>query len=252
MKYILAIFLLLFFTGCSVKQDKVNELFQSDDAIVMKDNYNQLQTLLSKFKTKLDKRNPRNFSRDLNFKIQTDIQSGTNTTNLVFNSKKIFDYKDYLQIAFLPQKIENRNDYLILGIHKLIFDAFDANVKHKFIAMSYNKAKLKSLHYNLQILKWKIKVDRDINGEYLFLTWQNNWQVELERRLKNGESLNKELINDLYYLKTNKESLFDHSNFSFEVLLTKMIDNVESSMRLLGMNATDLSIDAIKTMIMFI
>ncbi|MCP4970392.1 MAG: hypothetical protein GY932_07355 [Arcobacter sp.] len=93
-----------------------------------------------------------------------------------YKNNTLDNYKDYLQIAFSKDYIPCRNDYLILGLYYLVYDLYDIEDSHKVIALEYDKNKLHKLYKNLQVIKWKIKVNRDFKGNYLFKTWQNNWQ----------------------------------------------------------------------------
>ncbi len=206
-------------------------------------NYKKIQKYLISFKEKLDKRNPNSYSKDLSPRIYRLINEFENDFLLKYKKSTLSNYKDYLQIAFSKNNIESRNDYLVLGLYYLIHDSYDISNGHKIIALEYDKNMLDRLHKNLQILKWKIKVDKDVYGNYLFLTWQNNWQVELSKKSKDNK-LSYEKIPELKFIKENKESILDPSNFSFEVLLTQMITNVENSLLALGEEPKELTVKA--------
>lgn len=243
--FLLVIFLGVLFTGCMPKQDDVKNVFQSDSANIIKRDYKKSQKLLISFKKKLDLRNPKAFDKSLEKKIYNLIESSEKTLLLKYNNKVLENYKDYLQLAFSKDTIKNRNDFLVLGLYYSLYDAYDIEDGHKIIALAYEKEKLHKLHKNLQILKWKLKVDKDLNNDYLFLTWQNNWQIELEKRLNNDEEITYEDIKNLTYIKDGKESLLSRSNFTFEVLLTQMIYNVENTLFALGEEPKKLAIDAV-------
>lgn len=242
--FLLFVVLSVLFTGCMPKQDDVKGVFQSNSANIVKRDYKRSKELLATFKEKLDKRNPKAYDKKLEKKIYTMIKNPKKLLYLKYNDKKLDNYKDYLQLAFSKDVIDARNDYLILGLFYSLYDAYDMEDGHKILAMSYKKEKLHKLHKNLQILKWKLKVDKDIDNNYLFLTWQNNWQVELERKLNSDEEITYEEIMNLEYIKNNKESLLSRSNFAFELILSKMIYNVENSLHTLGEEPKKLAVGA--------
>lgn len=248
-KYGLIFLFLIFFSGCATNQDEIRGAFQTNSAELISKDEKKLQKLLIKFKDKLDKRNPNNFNKNNEQKIYSVLKNFDKKMFLKYNGKVIRNYKDYLNLSFSKEKLLNRNDYLILGLRYMISYAYDTNSFHNLTALQFDKEKLIKLHKNLQVLKWKIKVDRDEIGNYLFLTWQNNWQIELKKRLAIAQDITYNDIKDLQSIKSRKESLFSHSNFSFEVILTQMIDSVENSLQALGEEPTDLSISAIKFLI---
>lgn len=246
LRYFFFLFLLIFFSSCSSTQDELKKVFQTNSAELISNDQKKIQQLLVKFKKKLDKRNPKNFNKKNEQKIYAVIKNFNKKLYLKYQNRVIKEYKDFLNLAFLKDKILNRNDYLILGINYMVAYAYDTEEFHNITAFQFDKEKLAKLHKNLQILRWKIKVNRDINNNYLFLTWQNNWQVELEKKLRKVDTLQYEDIKKLKSIETKKESLFSHSNFSFEILLTQMIDSVENSLKALGEEPTDLGISAVK------
>ena len=252
MKYLLIV-IVLFFTSCSNIQEKVRNAVQSENAKQIRNNYKEIITLLSLYKTKLDKRNPQNYSKNLNSLLEKDIESTKNTINLFTHiNNTSLQYTDYLNLAFnKAESIENRNDYLVIGLYKMFYNAYNMDVKYKMTAFSYDLAVLQKAYKNLQILQWKIKVDKDINDKYLFLTWQNNWQVELKNKLEETalENIN---INQLENIKLKKESLLDPSNNSFEVLTSKMILYMERSIKMLHAEPENLTIDAFLSVIFII
>ena len=242
---LLVIFVVSLFSSCvAVKQERLGEVFQSNSAVEIKKDYKAISKFILQFKEKLDKRNPNAFDENLSNEIYTQIDNLQNNISLQYNGKDITSYKGYLQIAFSKDDIKNRNDYLIIGLYKLLYDSYDVEDSYKLTAFSYDKEKLQRLYSNLQILSWKIKVDKDLSDNYLFLTWQNNWQIELEKRLKNGEELSHDELQKLKFIQENKESMLDPSNFSFEVLLTQMIDSAENSLRALGEEPKELTVKA--------
>jgi hypothetical protein len=244
-KYLFFITILAFFSACSVTQDDIRGALQSNSAELITKDKKKLQELLVKFKTKLDKRNPNNFSKKNRQKIYISIEDFNKKLYLKYKKKVLKDYKDYLQMAFSKDSLFNRNDYLILGMTYMISNAYSIENFHALTAFQFNKEKLHNLYKNLQVIRWRIKVEKDLKDDYLFLTWQNNWQIQLEKLLQKRPDISYEEIKDLEYIKNKKETLFSHSNFSFEVLLTQMIDRVENSLKALGEEPRDLSISAL-------
>ena len=252
MKYLI-ILLLLFFSGCSTDQDKIQTMFQTDSAAQIKVNFHEIRKLIIKYKEKLDKRNPSRYNKENLKPILNDLQSSTNSVNLYSKKHKTLkNHVDYLKYAFKKDgSVHYRNDYLILGLYKMAYEAFLMEKKHKLTALSYDIKKLQKCYKNLKILQWKIKSDKDKKGDYLFLTWQNNWQVELLKRQNEGKSDYKEL-KELSYIKSGKESLLDPSNMSFEVLTAKMLLYIENSIKLLGTEPDNISLEALKSLVFLI
>lgn len=244
--FIVVLILTLGFTGCIPKQEDVQDVLQSNAANSIKSDYKNIQKQLISFKKKLDVRNPKSYDKKLLPKINRLLVSEDRGLYLKYKDNVLDNYKDYLQIAFSKDDVVARNDYLILGLYYLIYDSYEIEDGHKIIALEYDKEKLQKLHKNLQIIKWKIKTDKDLNNEYLFLTWQNNWQIELEKKMKNNENIQYKDIEQLEYIKNQKETLLDPSNFSFEVILTRMIDSVKNSLISLGDEPKDLAIGTIE------
>jgi len=58
MKYIFVFLYILIFTGCTNSSPKVQEFFQTDNATHIQDDYRNIVKLLTKYKKKLDLRNP--------------------------------------------------------------------------------------------------------------------------------------------------------------------------------------------------
>jgi len=241
---ILVLGLMLLFSGCLPKSEDVQTAFQTNAATIIKNDQKRLQSLLLKFKKKLDLRNPSAYNKNDKENIYSLIEKSNKKFLLKYKNTLLENYKDYLQLAFTKDDMQMRNDYLVLGIYYLIDNAYDLDTSYKVAALEYDKDKLDKLYKNLQIIKWKIKVDKDLHGNYLFLTWQNNWQIELAQKLRENESFSYENLHDLKYIKEKKETILDSSNFSFEVLLTQMIDSAENSLRALGEEPKELTVKA--------
>lgn len=250
---ILGMITVSFFSGClSIKKENLQEVFQSNNAIEIKKDYKKATKLVITLKDKLDKRNPSAYDKELASKIYSEIDNLEDSINLNFKNNVVNSYKSYLQIAFSKDDIKNRNDYLILGLYKHIYDAYDIESSYKLTAFSYDKEKLQRLYNNLQILSWKLKTERDLSGNYMFLTWQNNWQIELEKKVKNGLNPTWKDFENLAYIKNGEENIFGYSNFSFEQTILQMKNRVEMTLERLGIEPTEMSINAIKSLFIFL
>jgi hypothetical protein len=242
-----------FFSGCvSLKKENVQEIFQSNNAVEIKNDYKKITRLVISLKEKLDKRNPKAYDENLASSIYTEIDSLQNNVNLRFKNSEVGSYKSYLQIAFSKDDIKNRNDFLILGLYKNIYDAYDISSSYKITAFSYDKEKLLKLYKNLQILAWKIKVEKDLSDNYLFLTWQNNWQIELEKKVKAGLKPTWKDFENLSYIKNGEESIFGYSNLSFEHIILQMKARVGTTLERLGTEPTQMSLTSIKSLFIFL
>ena len=240
-------------TGCSNTQNKIQKVFQTNSAAKVKSDYKEILKLLVSFKQKLNIRNPKNYNKTLSVSISKNINTFQNDIKLKVNSHSLETYNEYLQYAFDKNpNIKNRNDLLIVGLYKLIYGAYDINAGHQITALTYDIKKLQKLYYNLNSIKWRIKSYRDDQQNYLFLTWQKNWQIQLEKKIKTGETPSWKMIQNLEYIKQNRETIFESSNFSFEVLLSKMIYNVKGTLKNVGEEPIDVSIETMKSLILFL
>ena len=86
---------------------------------------------------------------------------------------------------------------------------------------------------------------KNTKGEYLFNTWQNNWQIEVKKKYKGDYNI----INDLEYIKLEKESIYDYSNFSFEIVLSKIIVNVEYTLKKINVEPFEMGFGALRNFI---
>lgn len=244
--------LVLIFTSCISNKDvdfETKDMLQTNGAVQIRKYLNDIDLLLLEYYAKLNKRNPNQSDRAFAQKIKNEIknkQDRIKVTNLLEQ-----DYTSYIDKAFEKDvKRLNRNEYLILGIYKLIYDAYNRDEKNNFTALSYDKNKMEKANEALQVIFWRVKSYRHINGEYLFYTWQKNWQVELESRLRKGEKLSGEMIESLSYIKSKIETLFEASNQSFAQIEAKILYIIEKTLRLKGAEATTLSTDALKAVIL--
>ena len=254
MRTILAFVLILFLGGCSSKENSfVSTVFQTNGASLMKEYRVTLDKFLLQLGKKLILRNKEAFSRDILFYIRNDINNNANTINLpLVSSTDETNFKEYIKIAFSQKKIKKRGDYLLVGLYKMFYWSFEAKSFHKLSALQYDGNKLQEAYEILQAVTWKIKVAKDNRGNYLYLTWQNNWQVELQKRLKRGEKLTTKLIKSLKYIKNKKESLLSPSNLSFEALFAKMLFVYERALETVGVEPKSLGVDALRTIFLML
>lgn len=247
-----SIFLLLLittlFSACG-KNNTSNEFFQTNSATQITRNYEHIFSQLKIFKNKLDKRNPKQYNKDLQRAIYKQIDTLQNIVTLRgLNQDILKTHKEYLDIAFIDKNIKYRNDYLTLGLYYMVYDAFSIEKGHKFAALNFDIDKLQKLYKNLQILKWKLKSSKRKNGKYYFVSWQNNWQLELQRSKK--KDLN--VIYALPSIKLKKESIYSPSNFSFEVILTLMMNDVARTLQSVGSEPSEIAFDTITSLVFLI
>ncbi len=245
MKQILNISLIfiisMFFSACANKQ-RASQILQSNSAAIISKDYQNLTTLLLKYKKILDLRNPRLSDKKLSREIVFSIEHNYNTINPLKNSS----YSDYLKKAFAKDS-KNRSDFLILGLYKMFYKTYNIKDGHHLTALGYDANLFKNTYYTLKVLRWKIRNEKDEKGRFIFATWQLNWQLELNKNYKNIT------INDLKNLpslKSSKETLLDHSNFNFEIILAMMINRVKNSLEVMGEEPLNLSITAMKAIIL--
>ena len=246
--------LVLLLQGCADKNGEfAHSIFQTNGATLMRDYHLLLDKMLLKLGKKLIKRNREIFSKEILWYLKNDMENHSDTINLplVKNLKKD-NFKDYLRIAFSKNKVRDRGDYLLVGLYKMFYWSFGGDSFHKLSALQYDGKKLQLGYEILQVVAWKIKVARDKNGDYLFLTWQNNWQIELEKRVKKGERLSVKLIKNLKYIKNKKESLLSPSNLSFEVIFGKMEFIYEQALKTVGIEPKSLGADALRSLFLIL
>ncbi len=207
-----------------------------------------LDSLLLQLQVKLQKRNPKIFSKDLRSFLSQEMHEDKN----ILTIGGLRDYRKYIKKAFSVKPVENRGDYLIVGMYRMFYQAFDRDKFHKISALQYDPEKIQRAYAILQVISWKIKTAKDKNGNYLFLTWQNNWQVELQKRLNEGKKLSMKLINSLKYIKDKKESLLSASNLSFESIFGKMFFVFQKALKTVGVEPKSLGAEALKNFIMFL
>ncbi len=245
MKYFLnlfiSLFITIFFSACATKQ-KASEILQSNSATIIERDYRDITKLLVKYKKILDLRNPMLSDKKLSYKIIYNIEDNINDINLLKNKS----YKQYLVKAFADDT-KYRSDFLILGIYKMLFNAYNIKDGHHLTALGYDAQNFTDAFYTLKILRWKIRNAKDKNGKFIFATWQLNWQLEYNKKYKN---ISIDSLKNLPSLKSGDESILSHSNFNFEVILSLMIDRVQNSLKAMGEEPLNLSISAMKAIIL--
>ena len=182
LQIILLIISLFLIQACSLNQSEIKSIAQTNSASQIESFKTEILKDLVLYKKKLDLRNPNAFNKDLKNSIIQQIKENKNFINLVQNSKVLVSPNEYFYYAFSTKNLNNRNDLLILGLYKLIFNAYEMNKKHQFSAIEYDKDKMVKLYEYLQIVRWKIRTAKDDKENYLFNTWQNNWQLELAKK----------------------------------------------------------------------
>jgi hypothetical protein len=246
-KIILILISLLSITGCSTKEDYsfVKSVFQTEGASTVKAQIDILRNKLLEYKIKLNKRNPNYYSKKTDEKITNEIKNSTNNLTLKLPKNKTNStYKDYLNIAFRPEHVTNRNDYLIMGIYKLFYWAYTIERSHTVTTMQYDIEKLQEANKMMQIIQYKIQTATDKDGNYLFITWQRPWQIEVLTKINNKKKVNLD--------KYTKKQLLYHSNMSFQVVSSSMISTIQETLKSLGAEATNLSKSAVKNIFIFL
>jgi hypothetical protein len=244
-------------SGCSSSKESpsfVKSMFQTNGASMVRENISTLTKSLLQYSSKLNKRNPNNYSKYYNQSIQNDINNKTNNTILPLLSEKTnANYSDYLNIAFEKEYIKDRNDYLILGIYKLLYSTYEIEGKYKLTTMQYDLNKLQKANEVMQVVQYKIKTAKDAEGNFLYLTWQRKWQVNLLKKINKKDEAPEEMLKELLINNEDDEKqLMNSSNMSFQVITSNMIFTIQESIVSLGCEATNLSTGAIKSVLFFI
>lgn len=239
------IFLPIFFQACAFNKVSLKSLAQTNSASQIEEYKAEILESLITYKNKLDLRNPSAFNKDIKDDIINEISTNQDYIHIVQDGVKLETYEDYFYYAFSEKSMNNRNDLLILGMYKLIFKAYAMEREHQFVSFSYNKEEMQNLHKYLQVIRWKIKTAKNEKGEYLFNTWQNNWQIELEKKYMGDYNI----INDLEYIKLEKESVYDYSNFSFEIVLSRILINVEYTLKKINVEPFEIGLSTLKNFI---
>ena len=242
-KSVFFIVILLSLSGCAPKD--VHAVFQTNGASIVREHTTVVQRLLLQYYDKLNKRNPYYTTKIERIPILYDIENRTNNATLpLLNEKKDATYKDYLNVAFSRDEVKNRNDYLIAGMYKMLYWAYEIDRIHSVTAMQYDAKKIQEANTMMQIIQYRVENEKDVRGNYLFITWQRQWQLEV---LKSIYSHTKIDVN-----KYKKDELIQSSNMNFRILSEGMIFTLQESLRYLGEESTNLGTSAIKSVFIFL
>ena len=233
----------MFGTGCATKD--VRAVFQTNGASIVREHTSVLQKLLLTYYEKLNKRNPSYTTKIDRIPIIYDIENRTNNATLpLLNEKKDVNYKDYLNIAFSKNEVKNRNEYLIAGIYKMFYWAYSIDRMHNITTMQYEVSRLQEANKMMQVIQFRIENEKDVKGNYLFLTWQRQWQIDVLKSVYTHKNID---IN-----RYKKEELVKSSNMNFRILSEGMIFSLQESLRYLGEESTNLGTSAIKSVFIFL
>lgn len=244
---VLVLFLLLGMSGCSTKKDDsfVESIFQTTGAEAVREHTNILRKSLLDYLDKLNKRNPSFYSKQYAMSIKDEIENSSDNVVLPLLAKKSnATYKDYFNIAFSEEYVSNRNDYLIVGIYKLLYWAYTMDRAHTITTLQYDAKKLQEANRVMQIIQYRIQEATDHKGNYLFITWQRPWQVKVLKEISKKKNRNLKIYSD--------EELLYHSNMSFQVISSNMIFTIQETLRYLGVEGTNLSLQTIKSILVFL
>lgn len=241
--FFLVVFI-FFMNGCSKKS--VHAVFQTNGASIVREHTNVLQRLLLEYYTKLNLRNPRYTTKIEQIPIIYDIKNRVNNATLpLLANKKDATYKDYLNIAFSrTADVKNRNDYLIAGIYKMLYWAYTIDRVHTVTTMQYDAQKIQEANKMMQVIQYRVANEKDEKGNFLFLTWQREWQTDVLKSIHADKNI------DLNAYK--KEDLLKPSNMNFRIISEGMIFSLQESLRYLGEESTNLGTSAIKSVFIFL
>ncbi len=250
-KYIHIIVLIIgfIFNGCTGNPSEVQKIFQTDDTAHIQSNYHKSIKLLLEYKKQLDKKNPNSYNKRFSQHLIENIKSSRDHIVLHTSTGKVLrHYVEYFKYAFdTTSYVQYRNDYLIIGMYKLIHSIYVMEKQHKFLAYEYDIVRLKNGYKNLQTLHWKIRHSKDTKGNYIFHTWQKNWQIELLTKYNIKSSLDYRQIKDLTSIKNSSESIFNSSDCYFSKTLNKIIYNVENSIGIIDLTPEELTKEVLRS-----
>ena len=235
--------LILSTNGCSQKD--VHAVFQTNGASIVREHTTVLQRFLLRYYGLLNKRNPVYTTKIESIPVVYDINNRTNNATLpLLNAKKGATYKDYLNIAFSRSKVKNRNDYLIAGMYKMFYWAYSIDRSHTITTMQYDAKRIQEANKMMQIIQYRVEYEKDAKGNYLFVTWQRQWQIDVLKSIYSSKKID---MNSY-----EKEELISASNMSFRVMSEGMILTLQESLRYLGAESTNLGTSAIKSVFIFL
>ncbi len=231
------IFLIFVFSVLLIAGEfKLENLVKSNGQIKIEEYLNDIDILINEFREKLNKRNPFGYDKSSYAVIKDAL---LNHQKIILSSFE--NGVDILKYALNKGKnVKNRNDYLVIGLHNMIYEAFERD-KFKFTALSYDVNRLNKLYRNLQILFWQINTYKDKNGNYLFVTWQNEWQLNLQKRLSEGESFKKALSS------LDRKELFKPCNMSFSMIYAKILYIVGKIIKQSGGEPAEIGVNVVKS-----
>ncbi len=233
---ILFVFFLLF--SLSFADFSFKNLIKTNKEIKIEEYLKDIDSLLLRFYKKLNKRNPNSFNKN-NFSIIEDaLKNGKYIYIRNFADTPVMIIKEALN---RDKKISFRNDYLIIGLHDMIYKAFKRD-DFKITALSYDLEKLNKLFLNLQIIFWQINTYKDRQGDYLFLTWQNDWQIRLSKKLKKGEPFKKVVSN------FSEDELLKPCNMSFSMIYAKILYIIEKIIKERGGEPQEIGVNVLKSL----
>lgn len=246
------LFVLLYLSGCAGNSENssfAKSVFQTNGASGVREDTDMLMKLLLEYSVKLNKRNPNNYSKEYSKYIIGSIKNHSLSMRLpLLKSNPNATYKEYLNIAFDKKYVQNRSDYLIVGIYKLLYWAYEMDRSYTVTAMQYDLPKVQKANEVMQIVQYRIKTAKDVDGNYLFLTWQRQWQVDLLKKM-NKKTL---LAQDMSLACYDEKLLLSSSNMSFEVITSNMIFVIQKTLKSLGAEPNNLSASAIKGIFFFL
>jgi hypothetical protein len=226
----------------------VERSIQSNGATQIHDYLLDIDNLLNQLRVKLNKRNPSNFNPKFARSIELML---TRHDPALFIDNSYPTAIEFLEHALHQESTPDRNDLLIIGLYKLFEEHYQRNTGFIATAFHYDIQALKKIHRQLQVIFWKIKTAKDKNDRFLFLTWQNNWQIALHKRLVlEKRPFSTELFQTLPTIHTNEETLFDASNTSFTDIFAKILYIVEKTITIRGGEFEVLSAATLKRLIM--
>jgi len=229
--------LILFSVSLTAIDFNFKNFVKSNGQIKIEEYLKDIDYLINEFREKLNKRNPFGY----------DKKSASLIKEALLGHKKIVlrsslgNSVDILRYALdREHDIRYRNDYLIIGLYNMIYEAFERD-KFKFTALSYDVERLNKLYRNLQVLFWRINTYKDRRGNYLFVTWQNEWQLDLQKRLSEGESFKKALSS------LDRKELFKPCNMSFSMIYAKILYIVGKIIKQSGGEPAEIGVNVVKS-----
>lgn len=239
------IFSLLVFSTNGCSQKDVHAVFQTNGASIVREHTSVLQRQLLKYYEKLNQRNPKYTTKIESIPVLYDIKNRKNNATLpILHKRENASYKDYLNIAFNRSDVKNRNDYLIAGIYKMFYWAYEIDRSHTVTTMQYDAKKIQEANKMMQIIQYRVQHEKDKKGNYLFLTWQHNWQVEVLESIYGNKKVD---VNQY-----EKERLVQCSNVDFRVISEIMIFTLQESLRYLGEEGKNLGTGVLSSVFMFL